>query len=153
LVYLSINARRRGRIDDAEAYLPRMNKIAEAARMRDYFAVACANQAWLEWRRGADEAAERLAHSALSAWRELPFRYAFQWTALWPLLDVRVRAGDTAGACQFAEALLEPNQQRLPNDATLALVEGLRAAAENELPRAAARFRQAVAAAREHRFL
>ena len=153
LVYLSINARRRGRVSDAEGYLPRMRAIAEVARMRDYFGVACANEAWLDWMRGAYDSCERLAHTALSAWRELPFRYAFQWTALWPLFDARLRAHDLAGASQLAEALLEPNQQRLPEDASEALEQGLLAAGAQQGARAEAHFRQAVAAAQQHRFL
>jgi hypothetical protein len=113
----------------------------------------CANQAWLDWRRGAYDDAERLAQTALSVWRELPFRYAFQWTALWPLLDARLRADDLAGASRFAESLLDANQQRLPDEVAEPLVEGLRAAAGSKASRAEAHFRAAIAAAQVHRFL
>ena len=55
-------------------------------------------------------------------WQQAPLVYPFQWTALWPLISVAHAKNQVSEVVEYARALLEPSQQRLP-DALTALLE------------------------------
>jgi len=40
----------------------------------------------------------------------------FRWTALWPLIGATIARDDTAAAIGCARGLLDPSQQRVPDD-------------------------------------
>ncbi|HTA90509.1 MAG TPA: AAA family ATPase [Polyangiaceae bacterium] len=151
--YLSINARRRGQIEDVLHYLPRARATADAASMGDYIGIVRATESWLAWREGSLAEAKALAERALETWAKLPFCYAFQWTALWQLLDISVAEHQLADSARFAAALVDSQQQRLPDDVTRELSTGLLLAQDGDAEAAENSFRYSISGARRDRFL
>ena len=114
-------------MDGVLSYALRAQEAAEAAHMPDYVAAAKGNQAWLAWRRRDLPAAEQRGQEALALWRQSPLVYPFQWQALWPLIAVALARGREDEAWAHAQALLEPTQQRLPDELNAALEAAVQA--------------------------
>ena len=79
--------------------------------------------AWLAWQEGDGEGVLRVAGEAEDLWRMArgPL-IMWKWTYLWPLVAVYVREGQIGQAVEAGCQMLEPSQQRLPDEleATLA---------------------------------
>ncbi len=114
LTYLTVLFRFQGQARGVMDYARRAEQVAQTAHMPDYIAAAKANLAWLAWRGGDHHKAEVYAREALTIWGESPLVYPFQWQALWPLIGVMLKQNKQEEAWSFAQALLEPTQQRLP---------------------------------------
>lgn len=149
LTYLTALHRLQGRQDGVSSHALRALEAAEAAAMPDYVAAARANQVWLAWCRGDLAATELLCQEALAQWRQSPLVYPFQWQVLWPLLAVALARGREDEACSYAEALLEPTQQRLPDPLNVALAASI----ADLSPKARAQLERAVAIAQELGYL
>ncbi|HNS50146.1 MAG TPA: BTAD domain-containing putative transcriptional regulator [Anaerolineae bacterium] len=130
LTYLTVVQRFRGLETQVAGCAQRSLEAAEEARMPDYVAAARGNLAWLAWRRRDLPAAETMAQAALAIWRQSPLVYPFQWLALWPLAAVLLAQGREDEAWAPFEALLEPTQQRLPDDLNSALESAILARSE-----------------------
>ena len=116
LTWLTFVRRMRGQVDAARDYAARTLEAATTAWMPEQIAAAQANQAWVAWRDGNQAEAEDLGQSALRLWQRSQWAYAFQWTALWPLLVVALEKEQVPEALHHARALLDPQQQRMPAD-------------------------------------
>jgi tetratricopeptide (TPR) repeat protein len=139
ITYLTIVSRKKCCVDEVERYAARSLDIATSAHMPEYVATATANQAWVAWHRGDMTQAETRGRTALEQWTQLPPGHAtacFQWTALWPLIGVALRQGETSRAVAFARLLLQPTQQRLPSNLTTSLETAIRALEGGDLDRA-----------------
>jgi len=126
LTYLAVVARMQGDAGRVAALIPRCEATATAADMPEYLATARANKAWLAWRAGDLDAAERLGRAALGlipTTLDLPFR----WLALWPLIGVAVARGDVEAAVAGARELLAPSQQRIDDELLVPIERALRA--------------------------
>jgi DNA-binding SARP family transcriptional activator len=153
LTYLTVLRRFRGREDEVLDYALRAREAAEAAHMPDYVAAARGNQAWVAWRRQNLRAAEQKGQEALLLWRQSPLVYPFQWQALWPLVGVALARGREDEAWTYAQALLEPKQQRLPDGLNAALEAALQARAEEQASAARRHLDRALELAREMGYL
>jgi class 3 adenylate cyclase len=125
LTYLTILYRKHGQVEKARHYIFRSLAIATAAQTLEIIPTAKANLAWVAWCEENLSEAEVNGRAALDLWQQLPVDqaiYPFQWTAFWPLIGVALAQGLTTEAVDYARALLEPSQQRLP-DALTALIE------------------------------
>ena len=92
---------------------------AEAATYPAYVAAAKATMAWVAWKDGHFDDVVPLATEALELWATIAVTYPFQWTCLWPLIAVRLAAGQLAEAVDASRQLLVPPQQRLPDELEL----------------------------------
>ncbi|CAN97295.1 Protein kinase [Sorangium cellulosum So ce56] len=121
LIYLSVIQRRRSNdllvAQLAEKSLARSTEVG----MSQYIGAALANQAWIALRRGDHVAAERAAREALSRWGALPRVYPFHWLARMPLAFVELARERVDDAVEQARAMLDPKQQRLPDEIAAAL--------------------------------
>jgi tetratricopeptide (TPR) repeat protein len=153
LTYLAVLCRFRGQVGAVSHYVMRAQQAAEAAHMPEYIAAAQGNWAWLAWRRHDLLAAEQGGQEALAIWRQSPLVYPFQWQALWPLIAVALEQGREEEAWAYAEALLEPTQQRLPDPVDAALEAAIQAEAENRAEAAHLHLDQALSLAREMGYL
>jgi DNA-binding SARP family transcriptional activator/predicted ATPase len=130
LTYLTVLYRKRGPLDKVRHYVSRSFAAAAAGQMIEYTGMARANLAWLAWHEGDLAEAETEGQAALELWQQLPAGHsscAFQWTALWPLVGVAFARNRMSEASKFARALLEPTQQRLPDDLTVIVQKAVRA--------------------------
>jgi tetratricopeptide (TPR) repeat protein len=134
-------------------YVQRAQEAAEPAHMPDYVAAAKGNLAWVAWRRRDLAVAQQRGQEALAIWRESPLVYPFQWQALWPLIGVALARGREEEAFTYAEALLEPTQQQLPQELNTALEEAIRARAEDQAEAARPHLDRAIELAREMGYL
>lgn len=116
LVYLLILHRRQGCDAEVERLARRGLAVAESAEMLDYIGATRAGMAWIAWRRGDLNEAERLAQTALESWRLLAVPYPLYWQALWPLIGLTLAQNRLAEAIAHAQRLHEPGQQVLPGD-------------------------------------
>jgi hypothetical protein len=148
LVYLTILYRLRGDAARVGAYLPRLLEAGQSTGSPYYLAVVHANRAWLHHRDGNISAAQEEAQAALSAWEDSP--YPFQWLAQWVTLALALREDALPAAVAAAQALLQPNQQRLPDDLAEALAIAVQTA---ESDAAQAHLARAVKLARNYGYL
>lgn len=153
LTYLAELYRKCGQVEAVRNFVPRCLHAAEMAHMPEYIAAARANRAWVAWHEGDLAEAEKNARTAFETWRSLSFMYAFQWTALWPLIGVALAQNRTADVVGYAQALLDPSQQRLPNELMTLLKGAVRQWEEGEADAAWTAFDQALALAREWHYL
>jgi hypothetical protein len=122
LAYHVLALRMLDRRAEVEARVDKLVSVASLAGTRDYLGVARAHQAWLALQRGDRDTAIERAQAALDIWRNLKtYVFPFQWTALLPLLEASVLAGQLELAVGCAESLLATSQQHLPGAAADAL--------------------------------
>jgi tetratricopeptide (TPR) repeat protein len=119
LTYLAFTYRRRADTERVHEYATYGLRIAGQAKMPQYIGMAQAQMAWLAWRAGDLAKTKRLAAAAVEGWDGLGLAQSgvmFRWLALFPLMDVALQEGESEQAVQWAQHLLAPPQQRLPDD-------------------------------------
>jgi tetratricopeptide (TPR) repeat protein len=127
MIYLSVLYRILEHVDQAEDYALRSLPIAEGLKMLHYVGSAQANLAWIAWRKGDLASAQAHGLAALESFQRFPSPYPFQWLARWPLIAVSMSLKHTADAVAHARSLLDPNQQRLPDELSMSVLEAIRA--------------------------
>jgi tetratricopeptide (TPR) repeat protein len=128
LTYLTILHRKRGQLERARHYASQSLAAARTAQMLEYNGMAKANLAWVAWRGGNLSQTEANGRSALELWQQLPADHpscAFQWTALWPLIGVALAQDQISKAIEYARALLDSTQQRLPDALTTGIEKAI----------------------------
>lgn len=156
LTYLTTVYRQLGQVRETDAYVRRTLVAASAAHLPEFAAMATANQSWVAWRRGDLKQAKALALTALASWDRAPsdaMSPPFRWLALWPLIALAADEGDPDAAAGYARALLHPSQQSLPEALAALLEAGLQALSAGRPDAARSALRDAVALARQSRFL
>jgi hypothetical protein len=153
LTYLTVIARRRGDLAATRAWGTKCFGAASTGKMNEYLGVAHANLAWLAWREGDLESAERIGLLALETWRPQAVCYPLQWMALWPLLAIDVERDRIAEAVERARALVDPKQQRLPEALESALHAGISTWSSSGSPAARTHLTKALDSAQQLGFL
>jgi tetratricopeptide (TPR) repeat protein len=151
LTWLSVLHRKRGEMEASREHAVRGIPAAIGAHLLENVGLARANLAWIAWREGDWPEAERQAHAALELWEQSAFVYAFHWTALFPLLAIAAEQGALAEALDHVQALLHPQQQRLPEPLETALEAAIQAGEEEGA--GAAHLEHAIQVAKETGFL
>jgi tetratricopeptide (TPR) repeat protein len=151
LVYLTILYRMTGDVDQARKFQVRSHEIAMRVGAPFYIGSAEANQAWLYYLDGQWEPAEVSARMAIKQWQMTA--YPFCWLAHWPLLAMALGRDDLGTAVSSATAMLDPVQQRLPDNLNDALERAVQAweAEESDATRQA--LEQALTLARDRSYL
>ncbi len=136
LSYLNLLALRRQDPAAVAVLAPQAIEAANATSRPQYAAMAKASLVWLAWRTGHTAAVEPLARDALASWPATSWQ-PFHWICLWPLIAVRLAAGQVAEAVEAAGQLLPAPQQRLPDELEAAVQAGVEAweREENDLAR------------------
>jgi predicted ATPase len=124
LSFLTLLSRRRGQVEDVRRYISPSLAAATAAGVSQCVGTAQANLAWVAWREGALSEAEANGQAALETWKQYP-NFMFQWTALWPLTGVALARREVGRAMDYVRILLDPLQQRLPEEMATALERAL----------------------------
>jgi len=153
LTYWSILYRRRGQPDAARPYILQAHAATQANKIIPHMAVAEGNLAWLCLREQKLDEAQRHGLTAVELWQQSSFAYPFHWTACLPLIAVAVRNAQTAEAVQYARALLEPTQQRLPEALDAPLTQAVQFYEQGLLESARTHLGQALAAAEQKHYL
>ena len=124
LLSLTLTALRRHDVEAVRALLPRafaaLRETGDLVSSRIPGGMACA--AWLAWQDGQPDEVTRLAAEIEE--RELTTLGSgamYRWVYLFPLLAVRLRAGELDEAVAAARQLIDPSQMWLPDDLTSAL--------------------------------
>jgi len=153
LTYWSILYRRRGQPDAARPYILQAHAATQANKIIPHLAVAEGNLAWLCLRE--QRLAEARGHglAAIDLWARSSFAYPFQWAAYLPLIAVAMSNSQIAEAIQYARALLEPTQQRLPDPLDTPLAQAAQFYEQGLLESARLCLGQALAAAEQMRYL
>jgi class 3 adenylate cyclase/tetratricopeptide (TPR) repeat protein len=149
LTYLTVSSRKRGQVEDVREYVARSLAVAKEAQMLDYVGTANANLAWLAWREGDLSEAQEKGQSALALWEPLSLTYAWQWTALWPLIGVALAQDRVPEAVDHTRALLDPLQERLPDALAAVVHEAIGAWEQAQVETARNHLSQAIALAGE----
>jgi eukaryotic-like serine/threonine-protein kinase len=115
VVYRMLAALRLAHVDETHHLACRVLRLAQTVQQPPYVAAARACDAWAAWRVGQAAKAENLATKALETWTAHSHAYPFQWTALFPLVDIHIAAERFDVACGLLTRLLHPSQQVLPD--------------------------------------
>jgi tetratricopeptide (TPR) repeat protein len=156
LTYLTIAHRKCMQMEETQRDAARSLEVAAAAQMPEYIAMAKANQAWLAWRAGDLASVQEVGQTALELWHQLPAGHAsapFQWLALWPLIAVALRTDQLASAVDYARALLDPSQQRVPDELAASLEQVIQAWDGGAPDGARSRLHKSLSLAQEMRYL
>ena len=129
LTYLTIVGRQCGQVEQTRQCAARSLELATAAHMPEYMATARANQAWVAWCTGDLSQVQELGRAALALWHQMPTGQVtgVQWTALWPLITVALHEEQHSLAIEHARTLLDPGQQRLPDELVVNLEQAIQA--------------------------
>jgi len=127
LTYLTVLYRMRGQKEEVRRYAARSLALATERQMTEYTGMARATLAWLAWREGDWSEAEAEGQAAVALWQQAPLSTPFQWTARWPLLAMALAQQRVSGAMDHAQAMLEPDQHRLPPALTAQLEQAMAA--------------------------
>jgi predicted ATPase len=122
LTYMTIVYRKCGQRDQVNSYSLRCLNIAKIAQLPEYVGMAKANLAWVAWSEKNLSEAETNGKAALEILQQLSAVWPHYWTALWPLIGVSLAQNRVSKAIDYARALLDPKQKRLP-DALTAVLE------------------------------
>lgn len=152
LTYVTIVQRRRGQVEATRQYASRCLEAAAAAHMPAYTACARGNLAWAALREGDLEQAREHGRAALDAWAETPLQYPFQWTALWPMIELALREHAIPEAVQFSQALLMPEQMLQPEMLVQRLQKAIEAFDGGDQGTAAALLKEAIGLARRDNY-
>ena len=139
LSYLTMLYRQRRAVAETRAAAERTLSAAETAGMKEYLGVARANLGWCAWQLGRQDEGAREGEAALALWRELRLAFPFEWMARLPLAEVALAEGGVEIAREHARAVLDPQQQRLPDALAEALSAAVAAGAAPEALRRALR--------------
>ena len=151
LSYLNLAALRR---DDSTAVgllAPQAIEAACAASRPQYAATGKASLAWLAWKTGHRDEVEALAQEALGLWPATSWQ-PFHWVCLWPLIAVRLGDGEVTRAVEAARQLVQPPQQRLPDELEAEVQAAIEAGEHGELERARKTLVKALELAHQLRF-
>ena len=132
--YMAVIQRKRGDLEGVRRWTELTLAGATKARMPLYLELSRTNSAWLAFREGRLEEAERLASETLGALGPLPFQV--KWLAAWPLVACHHARNAMNEADDAIRAMLHPHQQRQPAELAEALQDTL-AALESGNPFAA----------------
>jgi DNA-binding SARP family transcriptional activator len=153
LTYLTVLYRMRGHVEQVRHFAARSLALATARQMFEYIGMAKAGLTWLAWQEGNEPMAEAYGEAAVEMWQQAPLSTPFQWTARWPLLAVGLAQNRLADAMGHAQAVLQPEQQRLPSPLTMQLEQAVAAWQQGDSAAAGAHLRQALELARKLGFL
>lgn len=93
------------------------------------------------------------AQATLDLWQSLALAYPFQWTALWPLIDVLLVQDHLTSALTHVRRLLDPTQRRLPDRPTMLLTDTIQTAEQGRMEIAQQHVRDAIDLAQELGYL
>jgi tetratricopeptide (TPR) repeat protein len=125
IVYEAVARRKQVDVDAVRSLLDVLDAFDE---LHGYTGLVAANHAWVAYREGAFDTADRFAGEALSDWgieRGSAGPTVFQWTARFPMLGVELARNREDAAYDHARAMLDPFQQPLPTDLDDLLRAGL----------------------------
>jgi len=124
--------------------------------MPEYIGTAKANLAWVAWREGNLSETEANGRAALESWQQVPASHAscaFQWTALCQLIGVALAQNQISTAIEYARALLDPKQKRLPDALTAVLESAIKTWEEGETETTNTYLNQAIELAQKLNYL
>lgn len=130
LAYLALAYRQQGDTKQVEAIVTQHRPIVAQVGNPLYGGVLAGNQAWLAYKAGEWDSAERAGIAALTTWGKRP--YPFKGTALWPLLAVALAQNRLADAVEYAGQLLAPTQYILDTPIDDALQQAIKSWAAGE---------------------
>jgi DNA-binding SARP family transcriptional activator len=148
LAFLPFVPRHRGQVEEVRRAISRA-----WTQEKRYDEVIIGHRSWAAWREGNMEEAEADGLAALESWRHKRHIYAFQWTALWPLIGVALTQDRFLEAINYVRMLLDPTQQYPPETLLAMLEECLQAWDAGQQDTARALLQRAVPLAREMNYL
>ena len=98
LSYLNVAALRRHDAGTVRRLAPEAMAAGVAAAYPEYVAAAKATLAWLAWQEERFEDVNTLGEEALDLWKSTIVSYSWYWLCLWPMIAVRLGAGQVAEA-------------------------------------------------------
>ncbi|QMV13921.1 protein kinase domain-containing protein [Vibrio spartinae] len=132
LAYITVLYRLLGKTEETGEYLVQAVEYAEKSGMDDYVAIACANKAWLAYKKGDYQHCQALIDKSNQIWKALSkeFPFPLQWLGL--LIELALLAGATGFSSPDAvsqrlfeviETLLDSSQHALPASIVTSLKE------------------------------
>jgi hypothetical protein len=122
LLSLTVTALRRGDIAAVRSLAPRAMTAASAMASAGAQTGVKACLAWLAWRDQRPEDVVMLAKEIAGQRAAGRFAVSYGWAYLWPLVAVHREAGDIGEAVATSRQLLDPEQERPPDELESALM-------------------------------
>ncbi len=116
LSYLNLAAVRRHDVEAVRSLSGQVLMLAEAAENPTHMTLAKATMAWVAWKDGRPADVVAIANEALELWEAAAVSYPCKLLCLWPVIAVRLSAGQIAEAVDASRQLLMPPQIRFPDE-------------------------------------
>ena len=138
-------------VEAVRTLLPQSFAAADAAGRHDigHRAGGLAISCWLAWQ---DRCPDEVLRLAAEIEADDSGSLSTDWVYLFPLLAVRLQAGELGEAVAAARHILDPSQQWLPDDLTSSLTQACAAWTEGNQPAATEHLTQALDLARTHAY-
>jgi class 3 adenylate cyclase/tetratricopeptide (TPR) repeat protein len=149
LLMLALTAVRRRDTEMVRSLAPRALAAAEAMVSSDCAAAVKACLAWLAWQDRRPDDVLTLSDQV----EEHEATFISRWVYLWPLAAVHLDAGNLPAAVAAARQILDPAQQRLPDDLETAVETACLAWDQGQPEAAREKLAAALAVARDQRYL
>lgn len=156
LTYPTIATRKQEQVEKVRALAAQSMAAAEEAALPEYVATAKANLSWVAWRDDDYQKARIYGRSALELWQTLPTGHAscaFQWTALFPLTATTLPEHHLDEVIDYVQAVLDPTQQKLPEELTAVLQDSVTAHRQDQPTHATHLLTQAIKLAQQMHYL
>lgn len=150
LNYLALVGRKRDDLDMAGVWAGRALSLATFAKSPLSMASALGSRGWVAWREGDEDAALRHLRAAREAAARYLGPFPLRFLFIGPELAIAVRREEWPAALEYAASLLEPIQQRMPEDVETALVEAKADWEGGRTEQSVARLAEGVRLMREH---
>lgn len=151
LAFLSTLYRQMGDMERTVEYTYMAGEKGAAVGSRHFVAHSLANSAWLAYHKGEIDSA--LENAKKAAKNFIDTKVPFVWPALVILLAIYTDSGDVDQAVAAAKIMLDPMQQRLPDDLTTALGGAVESWEKGDVEKTRDFLKQAVGLAQEMGYL
>ncbi len=145
--YMTLIARRRDDVAVACNWAERTLALSKALKNPFYQASSLGSMGWVAWREGDERCAQAHLQESMAIAAKIPT--PIQFMAVGPLLALATKHRDWSAAVGYAQALLHPTQQKLPDDIQDVLDQAVSAWNESAAERAGALLVDAVRMMRE----
>ena len=132
ITYITVAYRKLGDVEKTGECAAHALEFCTEVNMVEYIATAKANFAWVALRGQNFEEAQQQALAAFQTWRELKIVYPFYGLALWPLIAILVHENRLQDAVDYLRPMLEPSQQKLPDEFTEQMERAIAATTDDE---------------------
>ncbi|GMQ28369.1 adenylate/guanylate cyclase domain-containing protein [Algoriphagus confluentis] len=142
--YIALAMRKKGDLTKTMAYAESALELAKSLQSHYYIGVSYSILGWAQWKLGDPEKAKKLLNYTIEAYQQFPGSNPIEFLYKGPLLGMAVEEENWKKAVDLSQSLLDPIQQRMPDQAYELIRKGMEMWKESDLNSTKAAFSELV---------